>query len=226
MSEVVPTPDVNPEDWADPAATYDHLADAYAERFLHELDDKPFDRGLLVRFAHHVGERSSVERPVCDVGCGPGHIGAFLAERGVSVIGIDLSEGMVAEARRLFPSIDFFPGDMRSLARADASLTAIVCFYALIHIPRADVPLVIREMRRVLVEEGSVLLAVHGGAGSLHATQMVERPANLDATLFGLDELTGLVEDAGFAIEEARQREPYEHEHPTPRLYVWARRRA
>jgi hypothetical protein len=84
------------------------------------------------------------------------------------------------------------------------------------------VPEVLREMRRVLVAGGSILLAVHGGSGMLHATQMLDRPADLDSTLFDLDELTGLLEGTGFVIAEAHERAPYGHEHPTQRLYVWA----
>ena len=38
-----------------------------------------------------------------EVGCGPGHVTAYLAEAGADATGLDLSPGMVAEARRRFP---------------------------------------------------------------------------------------------------------------------------
>jgi hypothetical protein len=99
-----------------------------------------------------------------------------------------------------------------------------VCFYALIHIPRARVPVALREMRRVVVEGGALLVAVHGGQGALHADEMAGRPADLDATLFSLPELAGLIEAAGFTLVEQHERAPYEGEHPTQRLYIWAAR--
>ena len=71
-----------------------------------------------------------------------------------------------------------------------------------------------------------LLLAVHGGDGSLHASEMVGLPADLDATLFRLPELCELVEGAGLTVLEAHERPPYAQEHATPRLYVWAARRA
>jgi SAM-dependent methyltransferase len=37
---------------------------------------------------------------VCDLGCGPGHVGRYLHDRGVEVRGVDLSPRMVEEARR------------------------------------------------------------------------------------------------------------------------------
>ena len=218
--------DVDPDRWADPAATYDQVAAAYAERFLHELDHKPFDRELLLRFAATMGPISSAARPVCDLGCGPGHIGAFLAASGVEVVGIDLSAGMVTTARRSFPNLTFAQGDMTALTLPDRTLTAIVCFYALIHIPRARVPDALGEMLRVLTPGGALLVAVHGGEGTLHADQMAGRPADLDATLFSLGELSAMIDAAGFSTVEKHERAPYDREHPTQRLYIWATRPA
>ena len=55
MSKAVSGPDGDPEQWANPAPTYDTLAPAYAEQFLHELEQKPFDRELLTAFRHGDG---------------------------------------------------------------------------------------------------------------------------------------------------------------------------
>jgi SAM-dependent methyltransferase len=222
MSEMEPVDDIDPRLWADPATTYDKVAWAYAATFLHELDHKPFDRAILTRFAAATRRDSQGGYPVCDLGCGPGHIGAFLAADGVHAVGIDLSAGMVAQASLAHPAMTFTQGDMTALALPDDTFTGIVCFYALIHVPRSQVPTVLLEMSRVLVRGGDLLVTVHGGRGTLHAGQMVGQPADLHATLFSLAELCELVQGAGFTIVEAHQRAPYEVEHPTPRLYVWA----
>jgi SAM-dependent methyltransferase len=202
------------------------VAAAYADMFVDELLHKAFDREILARFAAMAERASSAARPVCDLGCGPGHVGAFLASGGLDVIGIDLSLGMVEQARRRFPTMSFSQGDMTELALPDQALAAIVCFYALIHIPRTRVPIALREMRRVLVDDGPLLIAVHGGQGSLHADEMAGQAADLDVTLFSLPELAMLIENAGFHVVETHERAPYEREHPTPRLYVWAIRSA
>ena len=226
MSEPTPQADIGSDRWADPAVTYDAVAARYAGRFLHELDTKPFDRDLLTRFAAVLtaDRRAHGTGVVCDLGCGPGHVGAFLAEQGASVVGIDYSRGMVTQARIHCPTMPVGQGDMAALGLLNGSLAGIVSFYALIHIPRAQVPGVLRELHRVLTVGGTLLVAVHGGEGSLHATQMLEQPANLDATLFSLSELTGLLEAAGFVIVEAHERDPYDHEVSTRRLYLWVTR--
>jgi SAM-dependent methyltransferase len=230
MSGSEPVADIDPGRWADAGAAYDRVAPAYAVHFLHELDHKPFDREILTRFAAATRPGSQGGHPVCGLGCGPGQVGAFLAAAGadadaaagVDAVGIDLSAGMVAQARLSYPAMTFSQGDMTALDLPDDSFTGIVCFYALIHVPRPQVPMALLEMSRVLVPGGALLVAVHGGHGTLHADEMVGEPADLDATLFSLAELCELVQRAGLSIVEARQRAPYEMEHPTPRLYVWA----
>jgi SAM-dependent methyltransferase len=226
LSEPTPQEDVDPDAWADPSETYDAVAARYADAFVHELDGKPFDRELLARFAGTGRVGSGATGLVCDLGCGPGHVGAFLAQRGVDIVGIDRSWGMVTQARLHSPSRAVCQGDMSALGLLDGSLHGIVCFYALIHIPRAKVPAVLGELRRVLKVGGALLLAVHGGEGSLHATEMLEQSANLDATLFSLPELVGLLEAARFDLVEQHDRDPYAHEVSTRRLYVWVVRPA
>ena len=71
----------------DVAGSYDRAARAYAEHLCDELDRKPLDRALLNRFAEEVAGSGLV----CDLGCGPGHVAAYLAARGVRTVGIDLS---------------------------------------------------------------------------------------------------------------------------------------
>src|SRR5215813_12679474 len=110
--------------------SYDRLARAYAEHLLTELDGKPLDRALLDAFAEMVRGRGRV----LDVGCGPGHIGAYLAARGVDVTGVDLSPEMVRVARERFPAMAFEAGDMMALPVADGAVAGIVAFYAIVNV--------------------------------------------------------------------------------------------
>ena len=111
---------------------------------------------------------------------------------------------------------------MRSLPFEDGSLAGVVAFYSVIHIPREVVPRVLSEFHRVLRAGGRVLLAVHGGTGLLEENDILNRRVRYVATLFELDELAGLVEGAGFTDVEAMQREKYDFETHSPRVYVVA----
>lgn len=60
-----------------------------------------------------------------EVGCGTGHFTRWLAERGLDVIGIDLSWPMLLEARRL-QSPPCLRGDAQALPFADQSVDLVV----------------------------------------------------------------------------------------------------
>jgi SAM-dependent methyltransferase len=201
-------------------ASYDAVADAYAKEFFDELSRKPFDRALLDTFAAAIPPRGEV----LDIGCGPGHIARYLSERGVNAAGVDVSPGMVDVARRLNPGLEFSIGDMRAIDHAGATLAAIAAFYSIIHIPRTEVPHVLDEFHRVLAEGGLLLMSVHGGTGIVHRDEFLGASVAFEATLFSLGEVVSLVERAGFWVDEAHQRAPYDFEYPTPRIYVLAHR--
>jgi len=87
---------------------YDITAHEYATRYFDELDYKPVDRKLLDLFA----ERIVSPGKVAEIGCGPGEVARYLKNRGVDILGIDISLNMVAEARRLNPDIEFEQGEV------------------------------------------------------------------------------------------------------------------
>ncbi|WP_419249009.1 class I SAM-dependent methyltransferase [Streptomyces canus] len=59
---------------------------------------------------------------VLDVGCGPGTVTAYLAERGLDVSGVDLSPRMIENARRLHPECRFAVASATELDLGEASL--------------------------------------------------------------------------------------------------------
>jgi SAM-dependent methyltransferase len=204
---------------SDVQTSYDQVADEYVKRIFEELEHKPLDRQLLDRFAEQV--RAS--GPACDLGCGPGHVARYLHERGVQVIGVDLSPAMVDCARSLNPGIEFRQGDMRSLEIEDGAWGGIAAFYSIIHIPRPDVDVVLREMKRVLRPGGVLLLAFHIGDEVLHLDEWWGKQVSVDFIFFRPEEMTGLLRSAGFQVGEVVERDPYpEVEHQSRRAYIFA----
>ena len=198
------------------AESYDLVAKHYAEKFVHELDQKPFDRELLDRFAERLSDRGRV----CDLGCGPGHVALYLQARGLDVFGIDLSPQMIELARRLNPGIAFEQGDMLALGLPDSCLAGVMAFYSLIHTARSAIPDALNEMNRVLAPDGVVLVAVHGGESEIHADEFLGRPVSIDVTLFEPAEIAAYLESAGFRVDEVLSRDPYDFEFQSQRVYV------
>src|SRR5215831_3257168 len=110
-------------------ASYDILAVEYARRIYTELDHKPFDRQQLDNFANLARGKGKI----VDLGCVPGQVARYLADRGVSALGVDLSHGMLKEAQKLNPEISFVEGNMLALPIASNQLAGVAAFYSIIH---------------------------------------------------------------------------------------------
>ena len=212
---------MNDEQLAATADSYDRIAADYVHHIYYELDSKPFDRATLDSFAARLRGRGTV----CDIGCGPGHVARYLADQGVDMIGVDLSPGMVAQAASLNPDISFRVGDMSALDEPDGSWAGISAFYSIIHIPRESIATVLSELHRVLKPEG-LLLAFHLGDEDLRETEAWGQVVNLYYWMYGSDEMQSYLERTGFIVEEVVERAPYapEVEYQSRRAYILARK--
>ncbi len=140
--------------WDHLRSTYDLVAAKYEARFVDELRSKPRDRELLEEFA------LSARDPIAEIGCGPGHIGAYVRRRGQlqrRVIGVDLSPEMVGLAMKRLDAA--LVADMRSLPFASDQFGGLLAFYSLIHLRRDGIVSVLAEFRRVLRPGGRVLFS-------------------------------------------------------------------
>jgi ubiquinone/menaquinone biosynthesis C-methylase UbiE len=202
--------------------SYDTVAEDYAQNFRDELDHKPFDRKLLDWLIEKVGTGGTI----CDLGCGPGQVAAYLYARGADVCGIDLSHEMVRQAQYLHPHITFKQGNMLSLSNVnDDSFGGIAAFYSIIHLPRLQVVQALRELRRVLKTGGVLLLTFHIGNEVVHRDDWWEKPVCLDFYFFQTEEMKAYLKEAGFALEEVIERDPYpDVEYPSRRAYLFARK--
>ena len=195
---------------------YDRVAGEYVRRIFNELAGKPLDRALLDQFALRIRDLG----PVCDVGCGPGHVARYLHERGVRITGIDLSQEMVEQARRLNPGLVFHQGDMRRLDVADGAWAGIVAFYSLIHVAREEIVAALRELRRTLRPGGVLLVAFHVGTETIHRDEWWGHEVSIDFLFFTVEEMRTYLAVAGFEVEDVVERDPYpEVEHPSRRAY-------
>jgi uncharacterized protein YceH (UPF0502 family) len=202
-------------------SSYDAVATDYAEALVDELDGLPFERWLLDRVAAHAGDG-----PVVEVGSGPGHVTAYLTDRGAHATGIDLSPAMVAEARRRFPGSTYEIGDLRRLTRPATShgWAAVLGWYSLIHLAASEWPEAVAALVRPLAPGGWLVLALHAGAEVRHLEEWFGRPVDLGVVLHDPDLVVGVVEGAGLTDVEWYLRGPLTvRGESTRRLYVVGR---
>jgi ubiquinone/menaquinone biosynthesis C-methylase UbiE len=215
---------MDPQKLSDYQSSYDRIAEEYTARIADELKHKPLDRRLLEEFAARVNGAGRV----CDLGCGPGHVARYLHDRGVDIFGLDLSPGMLEQARKLNPNIEFRQGNMLALDVEDGAWAAIVAFYSIVHIPRGDVPQAFREMHRVLQPGGFLFLAFHLGDEILHEENCWGHKVSLDLVLFDRKGVERYLTEADFVIEDSLERDPYppEVEYQSRRAYILAHKLA
>ncbi len=200
-------------------AGYAPVARGYREQLSGELAGKPLDRAFLDAFAERC------RGPILDLGCGPGHVARYLADRGASVEGLDLSPAMIAEASATYPAIPFSVGDMFALPHADRSLAGVVAFYAIVHLRSAELATPLSEIHRVLAPGGLVALAFHVGTDEVHVDELFGAATSLDFFFHQPDAVIAQLAAAGFTLEARLDRAPYPGaEHQSLRCYLLARR--
>jgi SAM-dependent methyltransferase len=201
-------------------SSYNEVAEDYAAHFIHELDDKPLDRALLSAFTEEVAPDSTI----ADVGCGPGHVTAWLCNHGARALGIDLSPGMIGVARDTFPNLEFHVGDMRSLTFGNEEWGGVVALYSVIHLETHELTMAFSEMYRCLRPEGLLLVGFHGGSEVRHRDEWWGHSVSLDFRLLEATAVEGSLRAAGFWVRARLERENYPGEVATRRVYIVARR--
>jgi SAM-dependent methyltransferase len=202
--------------------SYDTVAGAYAGRLRDELDGKPLDRALLAALL----EQRPAGTPVADLGCGPGHVTGWLAARGATAVGVDLSPGMIEVARREQPGAEFRVGDLLSLPAADGEFGAVIAFYSVIHLTPGELPAALAELYRVLRPGGLALLAFHAGTEVRHVTDWLGHDVDVDFRFYEPADVAAALEAAGFTVQARLERAAYPAEVDTWRAYLLAARPA
>jgi ubiquinone/menaquinone biosynthesis C-methylase UbiE len=202
-------------------AAYDTTAEAYVAAFGDDLDGLEIDRAVLDAAAERLAGRGVV----LDIGCGPAQTGAYLAERGVDVVGVDVSPGMLSVARDRSPKLSLACADMRRLPVRPASCAGIVAFYSIQHLSRPDIGEVFGEFRRVLTPGGIVVLATHLGQGEIYMSEFLgHRIDPMGGTFVEEDELERWARSWSFVVDDVQYRDPLPHEYQSRRVYLTWRR--
>jgi SAM-dependent methyltransferase len=181
--------------------SYDRVADNYVHMVqttgLGDIRTQPWLQAAIDLFADAVGHLG----PVLDVGCGPGTVTAYLAQRGVDVSGVDLSPRMIEHARRLYPECRFSVGSSTELDLAEGSLAGVLGWWSLFNLPRAVLPEVLASMSRALLPGGRLIIATHVGDQDAARTEAYGGvPVSWTTYQWRPEALIALVERAGLRL--------------------------
>lgn len=176
------------------------------ERFFVPTISEPVANDLIRLAALQPGER------LLDAACGTGIVARLAAQQigsnGV-VVGIDINPGMLEVARSSTPanmSIEWHESNAEDMPLPDEAFDVVLCQISLQFV--ADKLAALKEMRRVLVPGGRLVLNVPGPAGKLFAvvSEAMERNISSEAaafinqvfSLYDTNEIQQLMREAGF----------------------------
>lgn len=145
----------------------------------------------------------SAEPRVLDVGCGDGRHCRIVRQEGGRVMGIDLSQGMLAEAGKLCPDIDFRQMNMLSLEFDGGSFDGIWSSGSIYHVTKSMVPLVLSEFDRALRPGGVLAMSFKLGTGEgLEANPGSYAGLPRYFAYYTCEEMLRLLEEAGLSVVE------------------------
>jgi ubiquinone/menaquinone biosynthesis C-methylase UbiE len=185
---------------------------------------------LIERGAPQAGER------VLDIACGTGIVARLAASRmgRGRVAGVDINPGMLAVARSLPPepgaaAIEWHEGSALDMRFPDGSFDLCLCQLGLQFFP--DRAAALREMRRVLRDDGRLALSVFAAIEDTSVTKALADSLDrhlgpgasavkrAEHSLHDVGELRRLAEEAGFR-DTAVKGVPKTIRFPSPQLYA------
>ncbi len=198
-------------------AAYNLAAQKYHDLFHNEMNEKEYDRKLLDCFA----SKFNADAVICDAGCGPsGHIGGYVFNKGIEVIGVDISDKCIELARLNNPKMKFELGDISKLTFPDGIFDGIISYYSIIDTPKKYVTRIFSEFYRVLKPNGYLLVAVKEGTTEGYDNDLLGIETEIYFTLFTEEEIARYFERAGFSIEFMEKRNPYNFEININRIFT------
>ena len=178
---------------------YSSIAPVYIDLFGSVESVHADDLAIIERHLTHL------DGPVVDVGCGPGHLTAYLHAAGSAVSGIDPVPEFIDHARRTHPHARFDLGSVADLPLADrsvpASLAGVLAWYSLIHLTPDELDDALAAIRRGLRTGGALVVGFFTGM----ACEPFEHKV-ATAYRWPVDELASRLAAAGLVEVERLQR--------------------
>lgn len=173
--------------------SYDRLATHYADRYA-SVDLRTYYDTFLSLLPHGPGG-------LLDAGCGPGRDCQAFERRGMSVVGLDLSMGLLSIASRSTRA-PLVRSDMRMLPFRSGAFRGVWSCASLVHMSPEQATRALRGFNRVLVPQGILFVSVTHGAGDEWRPDV--KGGRRWFHYYEQAELEHLCSEAGFQVLSAR----------------------
>lgn len=171
--------------------TYNTFAPQFVKHFERKLDITELDTFLEI-----IPQGGTV----LDAGCGSARDSAYIISKGYTALGIDLSEGLLAEAKKIHPEVPTQQMSLTDITLPDHEFDGVWCKSALLHIDRIDVPTVLESFFRILKPNGTLFIQTKKGEGEQNQPAPFDDEVTRLFTLFTLEEMGDVIQKAGFEL--------------------------
>lgn len=177
-------------------ATFDRLANHYAEKYFHLDIYDPY----LERFIKRIESQGA---SVLDVACGPGNVSAYFAKArpDLKLVGIDLAEGMVKQARLRVPSAEFLVRDCRQISELGHQFEASAFAFGLSYLTDDDANLFFNSLNATLTDSAILYLSTITGDPSWTGIESSSSGDRVYITYRNVGDVVSMVERAGYRVE-------------------------
>jgi len=132
-------------------SAYDRSSASYAQ----DWKEQPAPVDMYALLQTHFSDG-----PTLDVGCGAGRDVAWLQSNGFDASGVDASDGVLREARKAYPHIQFHNATLPRLDELTPGVYQnVLCETVLMHLDSGDIPTAIRSLLALLVPGGTLYLS-------------------------------------------------------------------
>src|SRR4029077_15073499 len=174
---------------------YNDISEDYASRWFEYRNLQPFVDTFL--------ESLPAAGSILDAGCGCGREIYYLSEKQidgqpVDCVGIDLSFGLIHQARKRVPFASFRVMDIRKPEFPDSTFSGLLCFAVWNHFFEEDIFDALVAFRRILRPDGIVAITVKTGTG--HELDAFGRSTKY----YESETIVRFLKEYGFSIEHRR----------------------
>lgn len=111
-------------------------------------------RGKKQEWIDHFASQLEKDSRVLDIGCGAGGDAVYLSKTGLNITGIDFSAKLIDIAKKNLPSGNFLVVDFEDLSFEKDSFDGIWAMASLLHVPKQNLPAVLKKIYMVLDPSG------------------------------------------------------------------------
>jgi ubiquinone/menaquinone biosynthesis C-methylase UbiE len=140
---------------------------------------------------------------ILDAGCGPGHDTAMFTRMGYDATGIDISGGLLAEARISYPQSEFIKGNLLSLPFADGTFDGVWAQASILHFETEnEINQALSEFNRVFVTSGILYVLVKKQISNTKTAVVSDKLSDHDRFFhyFTQQGISNLLINSGFKI--------------------------